>query len=62
MVSRKEINELFDIFFEHSELYKTEDGLAELIEIAVAPHVPMIYKEFHTPDLILQRSQFLCTV
>lgn len=25
-------------------------------------HVPLIYREFHTPDLVLQRSQFLCTV
>lgn len=28
----------------------------------VSPHVPVLYKEFHTPDLVLQRSQFLCTV
>jgi hypothetical protein len=28
----------------------------------VSPHVPLIYKDFHTPDLVLQRSQFLCTV
>jgi len=45
IVSREEINELFEIFFDH-----------------MAPHVPMIYREFHTPDLVLQRSQFLCTV
>jgi hypothetical protein len=28
----------------------------------VVGHVPLIYREFHTPDLVLQRSQFLCTV
>jgi hypothetical protein len=62
MVSREEIDELFGIFFEHSEL--TRKSLCDLILMhsSVYPHVPMIYKEFHTPDLVLQRSQFLCTV
>ncbi|WWC95401.1 hypothetical protein V866_002263 [Kwoniella sp. B9012] len=45
IVSREEIGELFDIFFDH-----------------MAFHVPLVYREFHTPDLVLQRSQFLCTV
>ncbi|ORY34671.1 fungal-specific transcription factor domain-domain-containing protein [Naematelia encephala] len=45
IVSREEINELFDIYYN-----------------CMAPHVPMIYREFHTPELVLQRSQFLCTV
>ncbi|WVQ96072.1 hypothetical protein IAU59_003172 [Kwoniella sp. CBS 9459] len=45
IVSREEIGELFDIFFNN-----------------MAFHVPLVYREFHTPDLVLQRSQFLCTV
>ncbi|KAK8849735.1 hypothetical protein IAR55_005070 [Kwoniella newhampshirensis] len=45
MVTREEIGELFDIFFDNMSF-----------------QVPLVYKEFHTPDLVLQRSQFLCTV
>ncbi|OXC82963.1 hypothetical protein J005_05079 [Cryptococcus neoformans] len=45
ILTRDEIGELFDIFFDHMSF-----------------HVPLVYKEFHTPDLVLQRSQFLCTV
>ncbi|WVR07996.1 hypothetical protein IAU60_005039 [Kwoniella sp. DSM 27419] len=45
IVSREEIGELFEIFFDN-----------------MAFHVPLVYREFHTPDLVLQRSQFLCTV
>ncbi|KAK4688546.1 hypothetical protein P7C73_g1570, partial [Tremellales sp. Uapishka_1] len=45
LVTREEIGDLFDIFFNN-----------------MAQHVPLIYREFHTPDLVLQRSQFLCTV
>ncbi|WRT69766.1 uncharacterized protein IL334_006757 [Kwoniella shivajii] len=45
IVSREEIGELFDIFFDNMSF-----------------QVPLVYREFHTPDLVLQRSQFLCTV
>ncbi|WWC73638.1 uncharacterized protein I206_107610 [Kwoniella pini CBS 10737] len=45
IVSRDEIGELFETFFDN-----------------MAFHVPLVYREFHTPDLVLQRSQFLCTV
>nr|ODN92572.1 hypothetical protein L203_00851 [Cryptococcus depauperatus CBS 7841] len=45
IVTREEIGELFDIFFDNMWY-----------------HVPLVYREFHTPDLVLQRSQFLCTV
>ncbi|EIW71458.1 hypothetical protein TREMEDRAFT_67782 [Tremella mesenterica DSM 1558] len=45
IMSREEMAELFDIFFDH-----------------MSPHVPLLYRDFHTPDLVLQRSQFLCTV
>ena len=61
MVSRTEVGELFDIFFEHSKSYLTSRK-QDAHSMAVAPHVPLIYREFHTPDLVLQRSQFLCTV
>ena len=59
MVSREEIDDLFEIFFDHSEPSTFPKWLAKY---PVAPHVPLIYREFHTPDVVLQRSQFLCTV
>ncbi|ODN99152.1 hypothetical protein I350_07310 [Cryptococcus amylolentus CBS 6273] len=43
----------------------TREEIGELFEIFfdnMGNHVPLVYKEFHTPDLVLQRSQFLCTV
>ncbi|WVQ74330.1 hypothetical protein IAR50_003929 [Cryptococcus sp. DSM 104548] len=43
----------------------TREEIGELFEIFfdnMGTHVPLVYKEFHTPDLVLQRSQFLCTV
>lgn len=43
----------------------SSDEIGELFDIYfkhMSPHVPLIYREFHTPELVLQRSQFLCTV
>lgn len=36
-------------------------NLALLID-PVQCHMPLIYREFHTAELVFQRSQFLCTV
>lgn len=58
MLSREEIEELFAIFFKHSEFSHAVLPLTRL----VAVHVPLVYGDFHTPELVLQRSQFLCTV
>lgn len=38
------------------------DELFEHFFSNMATHVPLLLKDFHTPDLVLQRSQFLCTV
>ncbi|WVQ84810.1 hypothetical protein IAT38_006967 [Cryptococcus sp. DSM 104549] len=43
----------------------TREEIGELFDIFfdnMSFQVPLVYKEFHTPDLVLQRSQFLCTV
>lgn len=58
-MNREEISKLFDIFFDHSELAVRKSARTD---VSVAPHVPVVYKQFHTADLVLQRSQFLCTV
>lgn len=57
IVKREEIDELFELFFLHSEFDR-----CHTLTGTVSPHVPVLYKAFHTPDLVLQRSQFLCTV
>lgn len=60
LVSREEIGDLFDIYYDHSKftIYRAESCSVRTVSI----HVPLLYREFHTPDLVLQRSQFLCTV